>query len=510
MPEASRELDSCEATSRRRVVVTPRSAPQPPILTAVSQATSGRKAERAPPAPAMASPPSAPPPAPPPPPAGLSARAARLRKPTLSYAKAFVSAMQEGLWEAGARPDGWIPLCIAEDKISNAPMLARLAAVAPPAGAADEWVLNYGGFRGTPELQAALAALMSRTFAAGAPPVDPEHVCVGAGLGGLLDHLFFILGDAGQSVLIPAPYYPAFDADLAAKNALVPTPVHLDAAGDVAAQLDAAAAAAAAAGRPACALLVTNPHNPLGTIYSEASVRAMLLWCLANGVHYVSDEVYALSVHAPSERFTSALVTAARAVADGAATRAALDARLHVLYGLSKDWAASGLRVGLVHSANAAVQQALATVVYFSGVGLPLQRALAEVLADEAWADGFIAGNRAALRRSYEAVTGALTGAGIPFVEAEAGMFVWLDLRAWLPRCGSGTDGGSGGDGDAAWEAERALWRRVCAARVILTPGRDCHAAAPGFFRLCFAWMPAEALPVAVARIAALPKPEEV
>ena len=35
------------------------------------------------------------------------------------------------------------------------------------------------------------------------------------------------------------------------------------------------------------ALLVTNPNNPLGTIYSDATIREMLAWCLDNRVHYV-------------------------------------------------------------------------------------------------------------------------------------------------------------------------------------------------------------------------------
>jgi 1-aminocyclopropane-1-carboxylate synthase len=36
---------------------------------------------------------------------------------------------------------------------------------------------------------------------------------------------------------------------------------------------------------------------------------------------------------------------------------------------------------------------------------------------------------------------------------------------------------------------------------IILTPGHDCHAAQPGFFRLCFAWMPPAALKEAVRRL---------
>ncbi len=60
--------------------------------------------------------------------------------------------------------------------------------------------------------------------------------------------------------------------------------------------------------------------------------------------------------------------------------------------------------------------------------------------------------------------------------------------RQWLP--------------EPTWEAELALWQRICdEARVILTPGKDCHAAEPGSFRLCFAWMPPDALPEAVRRL---------
>ena len=103
----------------------------------------------------------------------------------------------------------------------------------------------------------------------------------------MLDSLFYCIGDASQSVLIPAPYYPAFDNDLQAKCDLLPLPFALDEGGDVAAQLDAAAADAAARGHPVCAVLFTNPNNPQGTIYEQATVEAMLKWCLRAKVHFV-------------------------------------------------------------------------------------------------------------------------------------------------------------------------------------------------------------------------------
>jgi aspartate/methionine/tyrosine aminotransferase len=35
-----------------------------------------------------------------------------------------------------------------------------------------------------------------------------------SGASAVLDNLFYVIGDAGEGVLIPAPYYPAFDNDL--------------------------------------------------------------------------------------------------------------------------------------------------------------------------------------------------------------------------------------------------------------------------------------------------------
>lgn len=57
---------------------------------------------------------------------------------------------------------------------------------------------------------------------------------------------------------------------------------------------------------------------------------------------------------------------------------------------------------------------------------------------------------------------------------------------------------------EPTWEGEAALWKGVCdSCRVILTPGKPCHAPAPGFFRLCFAWVPRQALADAVGRLGA-------
>jgi hypothetical protein len=81
---------------------------------------------------------------------------------------------------------------------------------------------------------------------------------------------------------------------LQAKCGVQPLPFFLtegepgaEGAAAIRAQLDAATVAAAARGVAVRGLLVTNPNNPLGTIYREDSVREMLRWCLDNRMHYI-------------------------------------------------------------------------------------------------------------------------------------------------------------------------------------------------------------------------------
>lgn len=253
---------------------------------------------------------------------------------------------------------GWIPLVVAENKLGNQLVLDRMSQVTSfPA-----WVMNYGGMKGSPALQAALADLLQRTFVP-EPTLDPESMCILAGCSGILDHLFFCLADAAESILIPAPYYPAFDNDLQATSSLIPLAFFLNEDEDITAQLDQAAAAAKHAGQPVRALLITNPNNPLGIIYKQETVQAMLCWCLENKIHYVSDEIYALSVYKSSNgnpktnAFVSALTVANGLVESGLFDQADMDMFVHLVYGMSKDWCASGLRVGLLYSRNAKLQQ---------------------------------------------------------------------------------------------------------------------------------------------------------
>lgn len=76
----------------------------------------------------------------------------------------------------------------------------------------------------------------------------------------------------------------------------------------------------------------------------------------------------------------------------------------------------------------------------------------------------------------------------IPYTPAVAGIFVWVDLRSLLP--------------EPTWEGEKALWEALIEeCGLLVTPGRSCHAASPGFFRFCYAAIPLPGVVQAAQRL---------
>ncbi|MDH2388377.1 aminotransferase class I/II-fold pyridoxal phosphate-dependent enzyme [Streptomyces sp. HNM0663] len=93
---------------------------------------------------------------------------------------------------------------------------------------------------------------------------------------------------------------------------------------------------------PRTALIcLCNPHNPLGTVFTEETLRAIAETADAHGVPILSDEVWNEIVYPPAAHVSLAGL-------DAAAGR-----RIHTVIGLSKTFALPGLRMGFVIAPNA-------------------------------------------------------------------------------------------------------------------------------------------------------------
>lgn len=101
-------------------------------------------------------------------------------------------------------------------------------------------------------------------------------------------------------------------------------------------------------------VLFCNPHNPRGQIYPSDIIEALLCFCEENNLHFVSDEIYALSTFgsgwAPCEssRIHKAQTTSFTSVLQMRLDTLGVNAsRVHTLYSISKDLGSSGLRLVL-------------------------------------------------------------------------------------------------------------------------------------------------------------------
>lgn len=90
-------------------------------------------------------------------------------------------------------------------------------------------------------------------------------------------------------------------------------------------------------------LLLTNPHNPLGQCYPRSVLEECLKFCQERKIHFISDEVHALSSFQAWDLpdavpFTSALQLDATSLGCDLS-------RVHTVWSISKDLGSSSLRM---------------------------------------------------------------------------------------------------------------------------------------------------------------------
>lgn len=396
---------------------------------------------------------------------------------------------------------------------------------------------QYDNWGGRTSLKRAFSKVAELHITRGAP-VCSDRLHIAAGCGSLIEHLAFLLteGDGKDCVLLPTPSYGALwnDFGVRAGVQIEEVPMHLPTTADAIrdfsascsdrtaplitrADLDAAAARAVAKGLRPKMLFIINPQNPLGILFRESELAEMLDWCESyrgpgsniREVHCVIDEVYALSTHTDSARkhFISAAELLWRKGDDAARCgssassgrccneRSYLGHHNHLLWGFSKDFCLGGARCGVLMSHNNNVLQALQNTGYFSSVCNTTQDMLAALISDAQWLERYLAFNRGQLSRAYHVLSSGLKRIGIPFLAADCGLFVWVDLRACLLK--------SDDSADSVWSAERALTKRLFdEVRILFTPGEATHASEAGWYRVCYAWTSIAAIEECIRRLA--------
>lgn len=385
------------------------------------------------------------------------ARMTELRIPTLDELRDRRSEK----WRA--HPEDVLPMFIAEMDFQLAPAIRDALVRAAEIG--DTGYIN-GADRGAFEAFADFAAERW-----GWRP-DPARMERSADVGVVIVETLRRVIEPGDGVIIMPPVYPPFwpnTEEAGGRVVEVPFVASDDGRGH---RMDLDGIERALASGEARAVLLCNPHNPLGVVHTRDELAALAEIVERHGGAVVSDEIHAPLVHSGVE-FTPYLDVSDAARAHGIA--AVSGSKAFNLAGLK--WAAF---VAASDRTDAVLKSLPTSVGYRGGLfGELANRAAFEEARgwlDEARAQ--IEANFALLR---ELVAELLPGASVH--PASAGYLAWLDLRAlgW-------------GDDPAAVALERA--------RVALSNGPAFGAEGRGFARMNLGCAP-EVVREAVERIAA-------
>ncbi len=370
-------------------------------------------------------------------------------------------------------PERYVGLCIAQNLLMwdlLEPQINRIRDVAPSSVAYDAMI-------GSEALRTQISTFGSEHV--WGRTVDADHVVTLSGAGSILESLFYVIAGPGEGVLIPTPSYAGFWFDLETRDDLKVIPVHTRSVDGFRLTPDLLEEAFEQSDVPIAALMLTNPDNPTGRIIPSDDLRQAVEWARGHGIHIVVNGIYTLSVHSDAK-----FVPVSSIVDD-------LGEDIHEVWGFSKDFAMSGLRVGVLTSQSQDVLSALGEIAYWSCVSGDTQHLLVNMLSDEEWLTNYIETMRHRLGASYRCATSALEAAGIPYMSGDAGLFILADLRPFMD--------------EVSWESEDGLWRRILEeTNVNLTPGSACHVGEPGFMRICFATETPEMVTSAIARVSSL------
>ncbi|KAJ5744273.1 hypothetical protein N7533_009143 [Penicillium manginii] len=306
-------------------------------------------------------------------------------------------------------------------------------------------------------------------------PINPDHVFVADSPTSLGNMLGFNLAERGEGIIVNRPVYGRFELDYGVEAGV--EIVYADTTTDEAftpnsvAKYEQALIEAEQRGIKIRAVLLVNPHNPVGRCYPSDTLRHIARFCDRKSLHLISDEVYASCVFDSGDPdavpFTSILSLDLQGLID--------PNLVHVLYGFSKDFASGGLHLGFLVTANEQLRKACKMVLRLHGASQAAITIGTAILEDQDFVKSFLAKSQASLAAGYRLVTSTLREAGINYMKGgNAGFFVYVDLSPFLPDIDCSVQ-----------EREFALAQQLLDEGIFLHPGEE-HSKDAGWFRLVF------------------------
>ncbi len=187
---------------------------------------------------------------------------------------------------------------------------------------------RYPPIGGIPELRAAVIAKFKRENSL---DVASDEVTISNGGKQILSNCFFATLNHGDEVILPAPYWLAYQQSIELCNATV---VVVKTTAETALKLTPEALDAAITEKTKW-LVLNNPGNPTGAVYNRAELKALADVLLRHPhVWVISDDMYEHLIYSDEDFCTMAQV------------EPALRDRILTVNGVSKAYAMTGWRIG--------------------------------------------------------------------------------------------------------------------------------------------------------------------
>lgn len=280
-------------------------------------------------------------------------------------------------------------------------------------------ILAYTPSGGT----AAFVASMRAYYARIGIELDASQLLATTGGSEALIFAMLAVTDPGDEVITAEPFYTNYNAFAEMAGArLVP----ITTSGDNGFHLPARDAWEAAITPRTRAILLCNPNNPTGTVYTREELTEIAEICRDRGLFLISDEVYREFVY-DGRRAVSALSL------DGMADR------VIVADSLSKRYSACGIRLGCVATRNGDVRDACLRMAQ-ARLSPPGLAQIAALGIDEIGAD-YTAGVVAEYERRRDLLFNGLTAIPGVFLRKPEGAFYFVarlpiadseDFARWL------------------------------------------------------------------------------
>ncbi len=273
---------------------------------------------------------------------------------------------------------------------------------------------RYTAAAGEPALRTAVAEVYSKRWGV---PLGAANVCASSGAKPIIYYLMSIFLNPGEKVIFPVPFWVSYEAMVKMRSG-VPVPVETRMENNLkitAEELDVVAG-------DAKILLLNNPTNPTGAVYTKSELFAIAEVARDRDLIVIADEIYEDLVY--GDRKHQSLYTVAPWMPE----------RTVVVTGVSKSFAMTGWRMGYAIGDETVIaplakyqSQALSSPSQIS------QRAATKAVTS-AWDTVDEMRDEFAKRRTI--VMEKMRGLGLPFAEPDGAFYLFFDTSEVLERKG--------------------------------------------------------------------------